>query len=78
MSGARGGLGRIIAMGVALALALLLLAAREATAGNYLVAQCGWYVDKDADWADTTGGAKFRSDAWCVPRRGVIRSPAFT
>jgi hypothetical protein len=54
-------------MGIALALALLLLGAREATAGSYSVAQCGWYVDKDADWADTTGGAKFRSDAWCVP-----------
>jgi hypothetical protein len=58
-------------MGVALALALLLLAAREATAGNYSVAQCGWYVDADADWADTTGGAKFRSDAWCVPPSGA-------
>jgi hypothetical protein len=70
MSGTRGGVGRIVAMGIALALALLLLAAREATAGNYTVAQCGWYVDADADWADTTGGAKFRSDAWCVPSGG--------
>lgn len=70
MSGTRGGLGRMVAMGIALALALLLLAAREATAGNYTVAQCGWYVDDDADWADTTGGSKFRSDAWCVPSGG--------
>ena len=70
MSGTRVGLGRILAIGVALALALLLLGAREASAGNYLVAQCGWYVDRDADWADTTGGAKFRSDAWCVPSDG--------
>ena len=70
MSGTRGSLGRILAIGVALALALLLLGAREATAGNYLVAQCGWYVDKDAEWADATGGAKFRSDAWCVPSGG--------
>lgn len=67
MSGTRGGLGRIVAMGIALALALLLLAAREATAGKYAVAQCGWYVGADASWADTTGGAKFRQDAWCVP-----------
>jgi hypothetical protein len=52
-------------MGVALALALLLLAAREATAGNYRVAQCGWGVDIDANWADDTGGSKFRQDAWC-------------
>jgi hypothetical protein len=71
MSGTRGGLGRILAMGVALALALLLLAAREATAGSYSVAQCGWYVERDADWADTTGGSKFRSDSWCVPPSGV-------
>jgi len=70
MSGARGGLGRIVAMGVALALALLLLGAREATAGKYAVAQCGWYVGADASWADTTGGAKFRSDGWCVPAAG--------
>jgi hypothetical protein len=66
MSGTRGGLVRIVAMGIALALALLLLAAREATAGKYDVAQCGWHLDADADWADTTGGAKFRPDAWCA------------
>jgi len=70
MSGTRGGLGRIVAMGVALALALLLLAAKEATAGKYAVAQCGWYVGSDANWADTTGGTKFRPDAWCVPSAG--------
>lgn len=71
MSGTRGGLGRILAMGVALALALLLLAAREATAGKYSVAQCGWHLDADADWADTTGGAKFRQDAWCATPAGA-------
>lgn len=70
MSGTRGGLARLIAMGVALALALLLLAAKEATAGKYAVAQCGWYIGADASWADTTGGAKFRSDGWCVPPAG--------
>jgi hypothetical protein len=57
-------------MGIALALALLLLAAREATAGKYAVAQCGWYAGADASWADTTGGAKFRPDSWCVPPPG--------
>jgi len=67
MSGTRGGLARIVVMGVALALALLLLAAEEASAGKYAVAQCGWYVGADASWADTTGGAKFRPDGWCVP-----------
>jgi hypothetical protein len=67
MSGTRGGIGRIIAMGVALALALLLLVVAEARAGKYVVAQCGWYVGADAEWADTTGGAKFRPDGYCVP-----------
>jgi hypothetical protein len=70
MSGTRVGIGRIVALGVCLALALLLLAAREANAGRYNVAQCGWYVDADADWADTTGGAKFR------PTPGACRRPA--
>ena len=70
MSGTRGGVGRIVAMGVALALALLLLMAKEASAGKYAVAQCGWYVGADATWADTTGGAKFRQDGWCVPPAG--------
>jgi hypothetical protein len=57
-------------MGVALALALLLLVAKEASAGKYAVAQCGWYIGADANWADSTGGAKFRSDGWCVPPAG--------
>jgi hypothetical protein len=70
MSGTRGGFGRIVAMGIVLALALLLLVAKEATAGKYAVAQCGWYVGADASWADTTGGAKFRQDGWCVPPAG--------
>ena len=66
MSGTRGGLGRIVAMGIALALALLLLVAKEATAGKYSVAQCGWHIGADASWADSTGGAKFRPDAYCA------------
>jgi hypothetical protein len=70
MSGTRGGLGRIVAMGIALALALLLLAAREATAGKYSVAQCGWHVGADAGWADSTGGAKFRPDSYCATPPG--------
>ena len=71
MSGTRGGFARIVAMGVGLALALVLLAASEAKAGKYAVAQCGWYVGADADWADSTGGAKFRPDAYCVPPAGA-------
>ena len=62
MSGTRGGRGRIVAMGVGLALALALLVAGEAKAGKYSVAQCGWHLGADADWADTTGGVKFRPD----------------
>ena len=71
MSGTRGGLARIVAMGIGLAVAILLLIAAEARAGKYEVAQCGWYVGADASWADTTGGAKFRQDAWCVPPAGA-------
>jgi hypothetical protein len=71
MSGARGGVVRIVVLGVLLALSVLLLVAAEAQAGKYAVAQCGWYVGADADWADTTGGAKFRSDGYCVPPAGA-------
>jgi hypothetical protein len=71
MSGTRGGFGRIVAMGIALALALLLLAAKEATAGKYSVAQCGWHIGADAGWADSTGGAKFRPDAYCATPPGT-------
>jgi hypothetical protein len=71
MSRTRRGLVRATAMGVALALALLLLAAKEATAAKYQVAQCGWHVGADASWADTTGGAKFRPDAYCVTPPGA-------
>ncbi|HWM54385.1 MAG TPA: hypothetical protein VNO20_03235 [Solirubrobacterales bacterium] len=70
MSRTGSGFARIAVLGVALALALLLLGAREAQAGKYAVAQCGWYVGADASWADTTGGAKFRQDGWCVPPAG--------
>lgn len=71
MSGTRGGVGRIVALGVLLALSTLLLAASKADAGKYAVAQCGWYVGADVSWGDTTGGAKFRPDAYCVPPPGA-------
>lgn len=70
MSGTRGGVARMVAMGIALAVALLLAIAAEARAGTYSVAQCGWYAGADADWWDSTGGAKFRPDAYCVPPAG--------
>src|SRR4051812_20916409 len=66
MSGTRGGRGRIVAMGIGLVLALLLVAASEARAGKYAVAQCGWHLGSDAVWADTTAGAKFRPDSYCA------------
>ncbi|MGN6587315.1 MAG: hypothetical protein ACTHKT_07575 [Solirubrobacterales bacterium] len=61
---------RMFALGVLLAMSVLLLAAAKASAGRYQVAQCGWYVGADASWADTTGGAKFRPDGYCVPPAG--------
>jgi hypothetical protein len=70
MSGSRIVVGRVVALGVLLALSLLLLAAAKASAGKYEVAQCGWYVGADASWADTTGGVKFRPDAYCVTPPG--------
>jgi hypothetical protein len=54
-----------------LAMSVLLLVAAKASAGKYQVAQCGWYVGADAGWADTTGGAKFRPDAYCVTPAGA-------
>src|SRR3954452_11069178 len=71
MSQTRIVVGRIVALGVLLAMSVLLLAAAKASAGKYQVAQCGWYVGADASWADTTGGAKFRSDGYCVPPAGA-------
>ncbi len=71
MSGTRGGIGRIVAMGIGLAVALLLLAAGEAKAAKYEVAQCGWGVGFDADWADNTGGVKFHPGSYCVPPAGT-------
>jgi hypothetical protein len=70
MSGTRIAVGKIVALGVLLAMSMLLLAAAKATAGRYQVAQCGWYVGADANWADTTGGVKFRPDAYCVTPAG--------
>jgi hypothetical protein len=71
MTGSRSAVGRIVVLGIALGLTVLLLAAREASAGKYSVAQCGWRVGADAGWADTTGGAKFRPDGYCVTPAGA-------
>ncbi|HEV2858049.1 MAG TPA: hypothetical protein VGW80_06575 [Solirubrobacterales bacterium] len=71
MYGTRLVVGRIIALGVLLAMSVLLLAAAKASAGKYQVVQCGWNVGVDANWADTTGGVKFRPDSYCVPPGGA-------
>jgi hypothetical protein len=71
MSGTRGGRGRMVVLGVGLVLTLLLLAASEAKAGKYAVAQCGWHLGSDAAWADTTGGVKFRPDSYCATPAGA-------
>jgi hypothetical protein len=70
MTGARLAVGRTVALGLLLALSMLLLVAAKAEAGRYAVAQCGWNAGADAGWADTTGATKFRSDAYCVPPGG--------
>jgi hypothetical protein len=71
MSGMRVWAAWKIALAAAMAMCAVLLMASEARAGKYAVAQCGWGIGADADWADTTGGAKFRQDAWCVPPPGA-------
>lgn len=71
MARTRSGVARAVALGVLLALSVLLLGASKAEAGKYAVAQCGWYVGADASWADTTGGVKFRPDAYCVSPAGA-------
>lgn len=65
MVGTRGGAGRIAAMAIGLAVLLCLLAAGEARGARYVVLQCQAGAGVDADWWDSTGGAKFRPDAYC-------------
>jgi hypothetical protein len=65
MVGTRGGVGRIAAMAVGLVACLCLLLAGEARGARYVVIQCAAGAGVDADWWDSTGGAKFRPDAYC-------------
>jgi hypothetical protein len=65
MVGTRGGLGRIAAMAVGLVVCACLLLAGEARGARYVVVQCQYGVAYDAEWWDSTGGAKFRPDAYC-------------
>jgi hypothetical protein len=59
-----------VGFGLALT-ALILITADSARGAKYSVAQCGWRVGHDADWSDSTGGAKFRPDSWCIPPEGA-------
>ncbi len=72
MTGTRGGLGRIAAMVVGLAVVLLLALAGEARAGVYRVAQCGWGVGAELDptYPATEGTAFSLNAAACVPPPG--------
>lgn len=74
MVGSRLGLARGVGLGILLALSVMLLAAAKADAGRYAVAQCGWYAGYDAGWTDTTGGTKFRPDAYCGPPGEHVKS----
>ncbi len=65
MAGTRGGVGRIAAMAIGLVVCACLLLAGEARGARYEVIQCAAGAGVDADWWDSTGGAKFRSDAYC-------------
>ena len=59
-----------IGFGIGLVVVMALLPG-SAQGAKYAVAQCGWYVGQDADWGDSTGGAKFRPGSWCVPAPGA-------
>ena len=76
MSGARVGVVRVVGDRARAGAGLAAAAAPRGEAGKYAVAQCGWYVGIDAGWADTTGGAKFRPDGFCVPPPAPTHSPA--
>lgn len=71
-TGTRGGLGRIAAMAIGLALLLLLAATGEARAGTYRVAQCGWGAGAELDptYPATEGTAFSLNSAACAPPPG--------
>jgi hypothetical protein len=73
MAGTRGGLGRIAAMAIGLAVLLLLAAAGEARGGIYRVAQCGWGVGAELDpsYPVTEGTAFSLNTTACSPPPGL-------
>jgi hypothetical protein len=72
-AGTRGGLGRVAAMAIGLAVLLLLAAAGEARAGAYRVAQCGWGVGAELDptYPATEGVAFSLDPTACAPPPGA-------
>jgi hypothetical protein len=52
-------------MAIGLVVCACLLLAGEARGARYAVIQCAAGAGVDADWWDSTGGAKFRPDAYC-------------
>lgn len=73
MTGTRGGLGRIAAMALGLAVMLLLALAGEARGGVYRVVQCGWGVGAELDptYPATEGSAVALNSTACVPPPGL-------
>jgi hypothetical protein len=71
-AGTRGGLGRIVAMAIALAVVLTLVLVDAARAGTYRVAQCGWGVGTELDpsYPAAEGIAFSLNSAACVPPPG--------
>jgi hypothetical protein len=74
MVSSRGGLGRIAAMAIGLAVVVLLAVAAEARGDLYRVAQCGWGVGAELDptYPPTEGTAFSLDTASCVPPPGVV------
>jgi uncharacterized membrane protein YgcG len=75
----RGGVGRIAAMAIGVAVMLALALADAARAGTYEVAQCGWGIGAELDPTvpRTEGDAADLHPSWCVaPPAGVIAGMA--
>ncbi|HEY2477673.1 MAG TPA: hypothetical protein VGI17_02990, partial [Solirubrobacterales bacterium] len=80
MAGTRGGVGRIVAMVIALAVVLVLVLADVARAGTYNVAQCGWGVgvELDPSLPRTEGVAAYLHPGYCTaPARGTAAAMEF-
>jgi hypothetical protein len=68
IAGTRGGIGRIAAMAIGLAVLMVLVLADAARAGTYNVAQCGWGigVELDPSMPRTEGDAAYFRPGFCT------------